>query len=112
MKHIAAAVLALALSACARAVPEQAADPAAGATVVVDNQSSLEMRVYATRGGERVRLGEARALQTTTLRIPRDLATGFAIRFIADPIGSNRNPVSEEITVWPGDIVEIRIPPS
>ncbi|CAN5170032.1 hypothetical protein BH23GEM2_BH23GEM2_03700 [soil metagenome] len=113
MRPVATAALALTLTACAATVPGPAGDPTRGsATVIVDNQSTLQMRIYATRGTQRVRLGEARALQTTSLRIPPDLATGFAIRFIADPIGSNRMPISEEITVWPGDTVEIRIPPS
>jgi hypothetical protein len=113
MRLLAAVALALVIGACVRAAPGAAADPArAGATLVVDNQSTLEMTVYATRGAERVRLGQARSLQSTTLRIPSDLVGGFALRFIADPIGSNRTPISEEITVWPGDTVEIRIPPS
>jgi hypothetical protein len=34
------------------------------------------------------------------------------LRFIADPIGSTRASVSEEITVAPGDTVMMTIPPS
>jgi hypothetical protein len=33
------------------------------------------------------------------------------LRFIADPIGSNRAGVSEEIMVTPGDSVVLTIPP-
>jgi hypothetical protein len=34
------------------------------------------------------------------------------LRFFADPIGGNRTPVSEEITVQEGDEVGLRIPPT
>jgi hypothetical protein len=34
-----------------------------------------------------------------------------SLRFLADPIGSNRTPISEEITVEVGDEVVLRIPP-
>lgn len=113
MKMLAAAVTVLALVACARAAPDPAAGPApADATLVVDNQSTMEMTVYASRGAQRVRLGQAGALQTTTLRIPSDLVSGQDLRFIADPLGSRRNPISQEIAVSPGDTIEIRIPPS
>ena len=113
MRFLAAAALALAIAGCARATPGTAAGPAsAGATLIVDNQATFEMTIYALRGAQRVRLGQARALQSTTLSIPPDLVSGFALRFIADPIGSSRTPISQEITVWPGDTVEIRIPPS
>ena len=112
MKFLLAAAFALAFVACAPAAPGTAAVPTrAGATLVVDNQSTLEMTVYATYGAQRVRLGQARGVATTTLRIPPDMASGRSLRFIADPIGSNRAPISEEISVWPGDTISIRIPP-
>lgn len=112
MKSLLTLTLALLLAACVQAAPGASADPSrAGATLVVENQSTLEMTVYAIRGAARVRLGQARALNTTTFRIPPDLVSGQALRFLADPIGSNRTPVSEEISVWPGETIEIRIPP-
>jgi hypothetical protein len=37
---------------------------------------------------------------------------GIPIRFQADPIGGNRTPFSEEITVSPGETVVLRIPPA
>lgn len=82
-------------------------------SVEVDNQSVLDMNIYVLRGGERIRLGTAGGLRTTILRIPPQLIFGAtALRFLADPIGSNRTPVSDEIIVSAGDQVTLRIPPS
>jgi uncharacterized RmlC-like cupin family protein len=81
-------------------------------TVLVDNQSALDMNIYVLRGGERVRLGTANSLQKTTFTIPAGIVFGpTSVRFLADPIGSSREPVSDEITVTEGEQVELRIPP-
>ena len=49
---------------------------------------------------------------TTTFTIPANLIFGATpLRFLADPIGSNRTPVSDEITVQPGDQVRLVLPP-
>lgn len=39
-------------------------------------------------------------------------APGATVRFLADFIGSNRAPISEEVVIWPGDTVELIIPSS
>jgi hypothetical protein len=79
----------------------------------VDNQANLDMTIYVVRsGGSRERLGTAIAHTRTTFRIPSRLMFGLTpLRFQADPIGANRAPVSQEITVQPGDTVVLRIPP-
>ena len=60
-----------------------------------------------------IRLGTATGSQTTTFTIPKYLLHGTrTLRFLADPIGSSRTPVSDEITVQPGDQVTLQIPPS
>jgi len=81
-------------------------------TVTVDNQGFLDMAIYATRG-QRVRLGTAPGHSKTVLVIPEALLGGVGIiRFIADPIGSSRASVSEEITVNKGDDIGLMIPPA
>jgi len=81
-------------------------------TVLVDNQSFMDMTVYVLRGGQRVRLGTATAVARSRFTIPQGIIFGLeTLRFLADPIGSNRRPVSEEITVREGDEVVLRIPP-
>ncbi len=81
-------------------------------TLLVDNRSSYEMTIYVWRGSERMRLGTARAINETRLTLPFGMVFGAtSLRFQADPIGSNRAPVSSEILVHEGDQVVLRIPP-
>ncbi len=82
-------------------------------TVLIQNQAVLDMTIYVLRGGQRIRLGLATGVSDTRLTIPPGIIFGGAlVRFIADPIGSNRAPVSEEISVTEGDEIVLRIPPS
>jgi hypothetical protein len=81
-------------------------------TLRVDNQGFSDMDIFALRGATRVRLGMVAGHQNTVLRVPPVLITGVTpLRFIADPIGSSRASVSEEINVTPGDSVMMTIPP-
>jgi hypothetical protein len=78
----------------------------------VRNQNFLDMNVYVVRGGVRSRLGTATGNSTVTLRIPPTFVQALTVlRFQADPIGGRATPVSEEITVSPGDEVTLLIPP-
>lgn len=80
----------------------------------VENQSFLDMNIYlVTTGGARIRMGTATGNTTTSMRIPStQVFGGTELRFMADPIGGNRTPVSQGITVFPGDTVRLIIPPS
>jgi hypothetical protein len=83
------------------------------ATVVVDNRALLDHTIYVIRGAQRIRLGVATGLRKTRLTIPSGVVLGAtALRFLADPIGGTRNPVSEEINVTPGDEIGLTIPPA
>lgn len=78
----------------------------------VENQGFTDMVIYAVSSGQRIRLGLVTGNSTKTFTIPRYLAGGAGpIRFLADPIGGNRTPVSEEMSVQPGDLVTLTIPP-
>jgi hypothetical protein len=78
----------------------------------VKNQGFSDMVIYAVSGAQRVRLGLATGNSTKSFTIPTYLTRGAGpLRFLADPIGSNRTPVSEEMSVRPGDIVTLTIPP-
>ncbi len=79
----------------------------------VDNQAALDMTIYAVQSsGSRERLGLAVAHRVTWFRIPDRLIFGLTpLRFQADPIGGGAMPVTEDITVEPGDTVVLRIPP-
>jgi hypothetical protein len=106
----------LLLAACsARESGEGSPSPTHGpATLQVENQNFYDMTVYVLDGVQRQRLGVARGNSTTSLTIPDRLVRGGAtpLRFLCDPIGGQGLPVSEEIVVQPGDVVELVVPPS
>jgi hypothetical protein len=77
----------------------------------VDNQSVLDMTIYVYRSQERIRIGTATGLATSHIKIPSNLIFGpTSLRFLADPIGANRLPITEEISVSPGDTIQMTIP--
>jgi hypothetical protein len=113
-KQIFALALAtLTVVSCATLGRKSASDTPRGPTIVeVDNQGFLDMTVYASRSGQRSRLGIAHGNSKSNLEVPSILISGLTpVRFIADPIGGNRASVSQEINVVPGDTVVLTIPP-
>jgi hypothetical protein len=93
----------------------RSADTSADAATMlkVDNQAFLDMTIYLIVGTQRVRLGTATGNMVTRLRIPSRYIFGpTPLQFLADPIGGNRTPVSDTITVVPGDEVTLVIPPN
>src|SRR5690606_23626203 len=107
------AALALLVTSCATSAREAAdvedwVDRDAPATLVIDNQSTLQATIYVHRGAERLRLGTASALTETTFEIPRSLIFGpTPLRFEASPLGSRQAPISEQIVVGPGEQVRL-----
>jgi hypothetical protein len=102
----------LLLTACGARSPRTTTDPNAPAMLQVENQGFSDMVIYAVTGAQRVRLGLATGNSTKSFTIPSYLLRGGGpLRFLADPIGGNRAPVSHEESVRPGDIVSLTIPP-
>lgn len=101
------------LIACSRSKPAAAPSPNAPTTVRVENQGFPDMVIYLVeQNGTRHRLGTVSGSSTQVLTIPPNLLFGgTTLRFIADPIGGRRTPVSDQITVLPGDQVTLTIPP-
>lgn len=105
-------LLTVLVPACARSTASTKAEPAPRTTVRVDNQGFPDMDIYVLRSGQRIRLGFVNGHSTATFTIPANLIFGATpLRFMADPVAGNRAPVSEEITVAPGDEVVLQIPP-
>ncbi|HEX5437081.1 MAG TPA: hypothetical protein VFW98_07975 [Gemmatimonadaceae bacterium] len=103
---------ALALVACHHGAHRQAPGREAKTTLEVQNQGFLDMDIFVLRSGQRIRIGDVSGNSTTTLTIPSYLLSGpTPLRFLADPVGGVRTPVSQEITVSPGDEVTLIIPP-
>lgn len=80
--------------------------------VEVDNLSFTDFNIYVINGGQRVRIGFAPGLRKTGLTIPPSMVSGTRqLSFLADPLGSNRTSLSDQIYVAPGDTVTLTIPP-
>ncbi|RMH77685.1 MAG: hypothetical protein D6681_20730 [Calditrichaeota bacterium] len=81
-------------------------------TVIVQNRYFLDMTIYVVRGNHRVRLGTVPASSTRELLIPRYIVAGTqSLRFQADPVGEQATPVTEEVSVVPGEQLELILMP-
>ncbi|MDB4880054.1 MAG: hypothetical protein JWL60_1500 [Gemmatimonadetes bacterium] len=93
--------------------PNIAAEPVAPTRLRVENQAFLDMTIYVYRGSQRIRLGQASGNSVTRMTIPANLIFGSTpLRFQADPIGGQRAPITQEISVSAGDEVVLTLPPS
>jgi hypothetical protein len=107
------ACLALACLVGCKGQPSQQPAPSGEAQLSVKNQAFSDMVIYVVQSSRRVRLGEARGLSTTLLTIPSSLVSPAGmLQFVASPIGSSQVSASQQLSVRPGDIVEITIPPN
>jgi hypothetical protein len=112
-------VLALALvlvgvvaAACHRP-PVGPVNPQAEVAVAVDNQNFLDMDVFIVRGGQRIRLGMVPGLSSRVLMVrPEVIGYSQEVRFEVHPIGGRSDPVTETISIHPGDVVHLTIPPT
>src|ERR1051326_6255536 len=81
-------------------------NPRAEVAATVDNQNFLDMDVFLLRGGQRVRLCMLPGLSTRILVVrPELIGCGTEVQFELHPIGGRGNPLSETISVRPGDVI-------
>lgn len=107
--------LAVALGAIAcHGRPAAPPNPQAEIAVTVDNQNFADMDVFIVRtSGERIRIGMVSGLTSRILMVRPDLiGNSTELRFEVHPIGARTNPISETVTVRPGDVIHLTIPPS
>ncbi|MEP6618017.1 MAG: hypothetical protein ABJE47_01830 [bacterium] len=91
----------------------EAAEPVPPTWIVIRNQAFLDMNIYVYKSTQRIRLGMVGGNSTGKLLIPANYLFGSTpLRFQADPIGGGRKPVTQEISVSPGDEINMTIPPS
>jgi hypothetical protein len=85
--------------------------PDSATAVIVDNQGLLDMTIYLLEGGSvRRRLGTASGLRKTRIPISSTIVgNGRELQFVADPIASRGNSVSQRIFVRRGDEVMLTI---
>ncbi len=80
------------------------------ALITVHNSNVLDMTVYVQRNTQRIRLGMVTAGNEKTFTLSEYLiADAPFLRFIADPIGSARSILIEELNVFPGDEIALYI---
>jgi outer membrane lipoprotein SlyB len=109
---VATGLVAVALAGCSHNQAQTGLIPAQRTVLKVDNQSFNDMRIYVIQGGQRIRVGTATGKTVTPFKLPPSVISGFTtIRVQAVPIGANGNSVSEEISITPGDELELRIGP-
>ena len=97
---------------CGGRDPASSPTPSSAAMLQVENRGFADMVIYGISGAQRLRLGLATGNSTKSFTIPATLVRGAGpLRFLADPVGGNRSPISEEMVVQPGDIVSLIIPP-
>ena len=106
-------ILALVVGACAGTGPREQGEraPDAGyATVVIENDATRIVTVYAVRSGTRMRLGTVAGVSSREFPIRRSMldATG-ELRLMVDPLGSRERYYSDTIIVDPGDVVQLRV---
>jgi hypothetical protein len=102
----------VALAACAGKSGPARTTPDNPAVLEVENRGFADMVIYAISGSQRLRLGLATGNSTKSFTIPNSILRGAGtLRFLADPVGGTRTPVSDELSVEPGEVVTLTIPP-
>jgi hypothetical protein len=113
---LATMMLALGLSACggaARSEGPVVGSAGAEAVLVVENQSTSDMRIYAAYASQEIRLGSVTGLQTQRLNIPSSIVgNGRDLSFVASPLAGRTPASSFSIYVVPGEEVRLVIPPT
>jgi hypothetical protein len=98
--------------ACRPSAPPEAPMPDAPTSLRVENRGFADMVIYIMApGGARQRLGIATGSSTSSFALPKTMIYRGTVRFLADPIGGQRSPISDEINIRPGDEVVLTIPP-
>lgn len=80
------------------------------ATVMINNDSPLQVTVHAVRNGSRVRVGTVPGVTVQSFPIRTDmLGAGNQLRMVIDPVGSRLTYPSTPISVSRGDTIELRV---
>lgn len=78
----------------------------------VDNQGFTDMTMYVVNAGQRVRLGLSTGKTSASFTIPPAVVgSGRELQFLADPVGSSRTAITEQMYVRAGETVNLVIPP-
>jgi hypothetical protein len=104
------------VAACSHATRNMRDDEGGQATtrLHVENQNYLDANVYVIgNGGSRQRLGTVTGNTNQDFVIPEYIiGPANTVRFIIEPIGSNAAPISNSLSIQPGQTVTLTIPPN
>jgi hypothetical protein len=103
------------VAACSHSLKQPGNDDLEQTTRVrVENQAFLDMNVYVlTDGGARTRLGTVTGNTNQVFVIPSYVVgPANSVRFLVEPIGSSRSPISNSLSIRPGQTVTLTIPPN
>ena len=104
------ALLALMLLSACGSTREQAGEQG-GATVNVTNRNWLSMEIYVVGQSQRVRLGRVGSGKSKQFTIPAHLLSGATpLRFEMESSGPQRDVLTEEFILAPGEEVVLVIP--
>jgi hypothetical protein len=94
---------------CARSVQSAGTATAVQevATARITNNGWLDVNVYASRSGMRLRLGTVTGQRTEVFRIPRSLIDAPGLTILIDPIGSPQSYQTDLIPVGPGQQIDV-----
>ena len=110
--RIAALFAGLGLASIAGCVHPGTSVPPAPTFLRVENQALSDATIYVWESSTRRRLGRVSSLSNATMLIPSSMVFGATpLRFQLDFLAGNRTPLTESITVVPGDTVVLQIPP-
>jgi hypothetical protein len=105
--------LALVAGCSHRAQPGDGPAPRTETALKVENRNFLDMNVFVVRAGQRIRLGTVTGLSSRLFMLRPDIVgNATELQFELHAIGGRGNPRTETITVHPGDVIELTIPPS
>lgn len=113
LTHACAAMLGLALAACAHNKKnDEAYEPPPPPIVVqVKNENFLDMDIHLSTNGYSRRLGTVTGNSTGKFVVPWSVVSTAPVQLIGDPIGGGRALTFPAVSPQPGQVVEFRIMP-
>jgi len=86
----------------------QASTAEAGASLEVENNTTLDVRIFLLRAAMPTRLGTVEGMSTARFDLKADML-GRDVRFYASPVGGRQRTITDMIVVKPGQLVSLHL---